>query len=603
MNEENRSYETKGVKILLSGTVCDEDTVLTVSSVKNLPAVLGEYAVTAYDFQLEGVNELSGTAEINIPLSLNEGEYPAAAYYNEDTGEWDPVASEYADGYVKITADHFSTYGVFTVTRANTRAAALKYSCLPYSTKNLDACVEALVNSAQGGSPTAECADIATGYISDVMFWGLDIGNTLMETAGLSSEFIDAHSDKLGYLGLAIAAYQATRTAYNDEQSKGVGIAMKAAGQWVFGKAAGLLKSSVMSASMFSIAFVDYTINKFAEEAISGREDIYKEAFNLYYQRGEDGYRSAKEWFDLLYPLFQNENLSESELKSSVDNVVTQYCNQFWQDESVVAYYFDQATKMGWSGGGGLNSRIQRELSAELRSTLYNGTLVSVFRSISMKIANENDAQLRKQLDEYTRLMNQVVTLSFYDSSLAKTSDYKDCKVSFKKVPARIIDKEKWQCQLDEKGNGQIQFRVFAYLDAGFQPTLTITDKDSSKRELKILIDVPETKIDVAKKEEKINYSGTYTGILNVTETGKEIDVTTEVTYERDFGDGAYYKIVCSNNETGSTYINNSYFVRSTGEANIAGARFNFSQDGQSFSATMLDFNKKAWGIINAEKR
>ena len=75
------------------------------------------------------------------------------------------------------------------------------------------------------------------------------------------------------------------------------------------------------------------------------------------------------------------------------------------------------------------------------------------------------------------------------------------------------------------------------------------------------------------------------------------------VTYEKDFGDGAYYKIVCTNDETGSKYINNSYFIRSTGEANIAGAEFNFSQDGLSFSATMLDFNNKAWGIINAQKR
>jgi len=102
--------------------------------------------------------------------------------------------------------------------------------------------------------------------------------------------------------------------------------------------------------------------------------------------------------------------------------------------------------------------------------------------------------------------------------------------------------------------------------------------------------------------DEKIDYSGTYTGVLHVTETGADIDVTTVVTFEKDFGDGAYYKIVCSNDETGSTYINNSYFVRSTGEANIAGAELTFSADGQSFSATMLDFNNKAWGTISAQK-
>ena len=101
----------------------------------------------------------------------------------------------------------------------------------------------------------------------------------------------------------------------------------------------------------------------------------------------------------------------------------------------------------------------------------------------------------------------------------------------------------------------------------------------------------------------KLDYTGTYTGTLHVTETGKDLKVTTVVTKENDFGDGAYYKIVCTNDDTGSKYINNSYFVRSTGEANIADAQFNFSPDGLSFTATMMDFNKKAWGIINAQKK
>lgn len=102
---------------------------------------------------------------------------------------------------------------------------------------------------------------------------------------------------------------------------------------------------------------------------------------------------------------------------------------------------------------------------------------------------------------------------------------------------------------------------------------------------------------------EKVDYSGTYTGVLYVAETGKEIDVTTVVTFEKDFGDGSYYKIVCSNDETGSTYINNSYFVRwSTGEANIAGAKFVFSADGMSFSASMRDHNDKEWGSMTCQR-
>ena len=65
----------------------------------------------------------------------------------------------------------------------------------------------------------------------------------------------------------------------------------------------------------------------------------------------------------------------------------------------------------------------------------------------------------------------------------------------------------------------------------------------------------------------------------------KEINVTNIVTYEKDFGDGSYYKIVCSNDETGSTYINGSYFVRWSMAKQILRAKFVFSADGTSFSA------------------
>ena len=96
------------------------------------------------------------------------------------------------------------------------------------------------------------------------------------------------------------------------------------------------------------------------------------------------------------------------------------------------------------------------------------------------------------------------------------------------------------------------------------------------------------------------DFSGTYEGILNVLETNADIKITTVVTYEKDFGDGAYYNILCTNDDTQSKYINGSYFVRANGEANISGADFKFASDGTSFSAAMMDFNNKVWGTIDA---
>lgn len=109
-----------------------------------------------------------------------------------------------------------------------------------------------------------------------------------------------------------------------------------------------------------------------------------------------------------------------------------------------------------------------------------------------------------------------------------------------------------------------------------------------------------EVKVKLAKK--KVDFSGTYLGIMNVTQTDKDYDVTTVVTYEKDFGDGAYYKIVATNDDTGNTYIKGSYFVRQNGEANIAGTEFKFAPDGMSFNSPMLEFNGKVWGNLTGQK-
>lgn len=79
-------------------------------------------------------------------------------------------------------------------------------------------------------------------------------------------------------------------------------------------------------------------------------------------------------------------------------------------------------------------------------------------------------------------------------------------------------------------------------------------------------------------------------------------EVTTVVVFEHEFGDGNYYKITTSNNESGSKYINGSYFVRKNGEVNMAGSKFNFAADGMSFTASMLETNGNVWANIAGQK-
>jgi len=236
-------------------------------------------------------------------------------------------------------------------------------------------------------------------------------------------------------------------------------------------------------------------------------------------------------------------------------------------------------------------------LHKNLRTGVYGA---DVGTTLKLRILNANDLAQKAKGEEIvlgssTVKMNgqgcRLVAITVDADDLKKLPDGANPKVECQGASVTVISAEGRNVQncgsslsgLKDSADSQIVYLVVVTSQAGAGV--------SGSFDVKIIL-----------PEEKIDFSGVYTGVLHVTETGADIDVTTVVTFERDFGDGAYYKIVCSNDATGSTYINNSYFVRSTGEANIAGAVFTFSADGQSFYATMLDFNNKAWGTISAYK-
>ena len=109
-----------------------------------------------------------------------------------------------------------------------------------------------------------------------------------------------------------------------------------------------------------------------------------------------------------------------------------------------------------------------------------------------------------------------------------------------------------------------------------------------------------EVKVKMARK--KVDFSGTYHGIMNSVKTGKDYEVTTEVVFEHEFGDGDYYKITTSNNASDSKYINGSYFVRKNGEVNYPGGKFNFAPDGMSLTITMLETNGDVRANVSGQK-
>lgn len=497
MCDEHLSVRTADYSIALDPTVLSDSAKLVVTPRYDLKDPFDGHARRAvvFDFNLEGIHELTGTAEIRIPLMVDEGFIPCAGYFNPDTKEWEAV-SHYYDFYageIVITTGHLSTFGAFSISDEYTRAAKLNYMHMP-ELENTNVCDIALKLKRIMDAPNPELQAIDE-YLNDVdvvKTLGLDFGYSSLESMGFLPSFSEEFGKLVSNVGVGLNIYQVCHAAYEGDEASIAGGTLKLMLGQIMSGLASALESSIMTASMSAVAFIDYSLNKFATTAVEGRKDIYRAAYRHYYskagsgcatyQDGYVGYRSAADWYNIFYPIMSRTDLTETDLTTLIDDTVRTFCNQIWEDELGLAAAMNEARNMGWTGGGGLNASIKKELSEEFRSELYNGVFVSVFTAIKRHLETENFDKLLKDVEKFGSLMNRVATIKFTDSSKGtEASAFNGYKVRFASMPSEIQDPEKWECTLDENGNGNIQFRVFPYISYGFQPKLVLVNDDDEE--------------------------------------------------------------------------------------------------------------------------
>lgn len=497
LSDGKLSVRTADYSIALDPTVLTDSTTLEVAPRYDLKDPFDGKARRAavFNFNLENIHELTGTAEIRIPIKVDEGFIPCAGYYNPDTKKWEAV-SHYYDAYageIVITTGHLSTFGAFTISDEYTREAKLNYMYMP-ELENTNMCDIALKLKRIMDAPNPELQAIDE-YLNDVdvvKTLGLDFGYSSLESMGFLPSFSEEFGKLVNSVGVGLNIYQVCHSAYEGDEASVAGGTLKLMIGQITNGLASALESSIMTASMSAVAFIDYSINKFATTAIEGRKDIYRAAYRYYYskagrgcatyQDGYVGYRSAVDWYNIFYPVMSRTDLTEKDLITLVDDTVRTFCNQIWEDELGLAAAMNEARNMGWTGGGGLNESIKKELSDEYRSELYNGVFVSVFTAIKKHLETENFEKLLKDVEKFGSLMNRVATIKLTDSSKGtETSAFSGYKVRFASMPSEIQDPEKWECTLDENGSGYIQFRVFPYVSYGFQPKLVLVNDDDEE--------------------------------------------------------------------------------------------------------------------------
>jgi len=455
----------------LAGSIASE-TNITVKKVNDAPSILdsGVDEMVVYDFTLDKPANFEGVAVIRLPMKAEEGDMVFGSYYDPELKDWEGVVNYYDEekGEVVITTNHFSRFGIFRISKEKSIHAKLQLleknklvQCIAMPTIGLAATAMRLREFTFSDNPDAAAMDAFSNKYSEVSQIGLDIGYNALKALGLESDLLEGFSGVLGHVGTALSVYQICRNDFRGEDAEKAGNTLKFALNQCVGKLSSACGSMAMYACLASVAIMDYSLNKFATAAQSGRKDMYIRTYNDWM---EEHPRHNGDWATLFKPYFRVfSRYTRDEIHELIDEDVMEYCNAPWKDDWC-AFHFYQATGKSWTYSGGQTQALCDELANNKRNELYNGDIPEAVERLKGELLSEMYPKMKARLDEYAYELNRGFNLLLVDSSLiesgAKESAFAGYTVRFKDHADQEMEGLEWDTVLDEKGSGVICNRV-----------------------------------------------------------------------------------------------------------------------------------------------
>lgn len=483
---DNLSVTNKdNISITFSEYDIDDKNDLTIERVNKpvLPEDL-DASVTAYDFKLSKKDEFISLIDITIPYDaaiIESGENPencvSSAYYNEDTKEWEavPFTVDKRTGLVTITADHLSTYGVFTFKNEYTRKTTVSVpSYASYmnirgpSSEAYTKVIEEIINNS--GTPS----EITLEHGFDITNEALGItgnGLTFITEAAYVTPLLEGIGNAFTALGVAGAVLQAAFDWNKDDK----GLALKSnltknlsyltIGKW------GSSAAKLCSVGVFAI---DYSLNEFGKEAWAGRNKLYKKAYKAYIE--EKHPRLATELYRDLYAAYaeNRDKPSDFNLKEETKKVAYKYCEEFWKDEgSLEIYLQEQGVK--FTGYGGFSDDLVDELTNSAYVELMQTTMQTVLTKMIEKITRDLQNDYLKALNDVKNELNKKIKVNIYETKINVNDDYNYAEHKLKFAPLdENANIKNWSGALKKDATASTYFTLIGYLQSGAPNTLEV---------------------------------------------------------------------------------------------------------------------------------
>ncbi len=494
VNAQKCSIEFAPTTIDEDAQVCVRNSVLIPRPFEGVTGGVG-IDISMLDENGNEVHELSGVARITIPLQAEPDQAVSAVYFNEQSGEWEPVYMEYDRdaGVATIITDHLSYFGLVCTVEEHTRQEwfeADKYDMSILYT--FDEGTKKLLKLLESDDPKVE---EALEFKNEMGLWqsiGLDgfYQGAVAVTEPLFNfkpEAIDNAVSIMGEIGTALTILDVVRADLKGDNVAVASNTLKVLMAKTAGAAASWIGTPVMAASMSLAAFVGVALEKFGTMVAQYKLDRLREAYRIYYRKeggditGKDMYRSAKDWYEIFKPAFVEANMDETQLKAYIEQTVRQYCNLYWDDTDAQYLLKAEVIKRGITTVLDDNSSNRKIISDEFFAELMNGKLVSVFHALRNYQITQAHKRAAAKVNRMAKMMNQKVSFVITDSSVkeGEPSKFAGRKIGFAAVPDDVTDPEDWVTNINEEGKTKLEwFTTYALVSNSMPFRITLFDEN-----------------------------------------------------------------------------------------------------------------------------
>lgn len=443
------------------------------------------------------VHQLSGVATITIPYSVGDDEVLCAAYYNEKTGEWDPVYVEYDKqaGTATIMTDHLSLYALYNIL-AHLGGSKIKKDfekvfeedpeCYETLRKipALYVYTEAIDILCQVLSSDSPDLEQALKFKDDMGLWqtvGLDgfyngVVSITESMWNFKPEAIDNAVNFMGKIGMAMNIVDLCRAEFKEDDTAVRVAQLKYLMNKALSKLTTTFGTPTLAASMCMVAFVGVALEHFGTTVQEYKIEYYRAAYKYYYsiegynKVGQQSYfkedltgkpyphsyfRTIKDWYDYFYPAFTEGKMNDRQLQAYIEQSVRMYCDRFWDEWPwVQTEIFTEVEMRGYTHYYWEPAAMKKQLSDEHFAELMNGYLVPVFTSLLQQQKVKAYTRLMGQIKPLAEFMNTELGFRIMDNSWQEgdTSKYAGWTVAFEGVPDSVAASARWRNTLNYKG-------------------------------------------------------------------------------------------------------------------------------------------------------